>query len=126
VVETNTSPTNAFIVHGGHYQSIDVGDGFQAKQLAVNPGAKLSLQLHHKRTEHWVVVSGTAKVTLGEESFLHEKNQTTYIPLETKHALQNPGDDTLRIIEVQSGDYLGEDDIVRFEDRYSRAPEPKD
>ena len=109
----------------GYYQCIDSGDRFQAKQLAVNPGAKLSLQLHHKRSEHWIVVSGTAKVTLGDETFLLEENQSTYIPVETKHALENPGKVTLRIIEVQTGEYFGEDDIVRFEDRYGRAAETK-
>ena len=109
----------------GHYQTIDAGERFQVKHLHVNPGQKLSLQLHHHRAEHWVVVSGTAKVTRGDETFLLGENESTYLPLGVKHALENPGEAPLRIIEVQSGDYLGEDDIVRFEDRYGRAPAAK-
>ena len=106
----------------GYYQSIDAGDRFQVKRLHVNPGQKLSLQMHHHRAEHWVVVSGTAKVTRGDETFLLNENESTYLPLGVKHALENPGDAPLCVIEVQSGDYLGEDDIVRFEDRYGRVP----
>jgi len=105
----------------GSYQSIDVGEGFQAKQLEVKPGAKLSLQMHNRRAEHWVVVQGTARVTKGDETFDLEVNQSTYIPLRTAHRLENPGTVPLRVIEVQSGDYLGEDDIVRFDDVYGRT-----
>jgi mannose-1-phosphate guanylyltransferase/mannose-6-phosphate isomerase len=106
----------------GYYQSIDAGDRFQVKRLHVNPGQKLSLQMHHHRAEHWVVVSGTAKVTRGDETFLLNENESTYLPLGVKHALENSGDAPLCVIEVQSGEYLGEDDIVRFEDRYGRVP----
>ena len=109
----------------GHYQSIDAGDRFQVKRLHVNPGQKLSLQMHRHRAEHWVVVSGTAKVTRGDETFLLNENESTYLPLGVKHALENPGDAPLCVIEVQSGEYLGEDDIVRFEDRYGRVPAAK-
>jgi mannose-1-phosphate guanylyltransferase/mannose-6-phosphate isomerase len=104
----------------GSFQSLDVGDRFQVKQLAVKPGARLSLQSHEHRAEHWVVVSGTARVTRGEEVFLLESNQSTYIPAGTKHRLENPGAEMLRIIEIQSGDYLGEDDILRYDDVYGR------
>lgn len=105
----------------GYYRRIDSGDRFQVKQISVNPGAKLSLQLHHHRAEHWIVVSGTAKVTRGEKTFLLEENQSTYIPIGEVHSLENPGKIDLCLIEVQSGSYLGEDDIVRLEDRYGRA-----
>ncbi len=105
----------------GWYDSIDVGDRFQVKRIAVKPGASLSLQMHRRRAEHWVVVKGTAKVTNGEDVFLLEENQSTYIPIGVKHRLENPGNSDLEMIEVQSGDYLGEDDIVRFEDVYGRA-----
>jgi len=104
----------------GHYEGVDAGERFQVKRLTVYPGASLSLQLHHHRAEHWVVVKGTAKVTRGEEVFTLTENQSTYIPVETKHRLENPGTVPLEVIEVQSGDYLGEDDIVRFEDKYKR------
>jgi mannose-1-phosphate guanylyltransferase/mannose-6-phosphate isomerase len=104
----------------GSYDSIDSGDRFQVKRLMVKPGAEMSLQLHHHRAEHWIVVSGTARITRGEETFLLEENQSTYIPLGTRHRIENPGKIPLHIIEVQSGGYLGEDDIVRFEDRYGR------
>ena len=104
----------------GSYDSIESGPRFQVKRLKVNPGATLSLQLHHHRAEHWVVVAGTARVTRGEEVFLLEENQSTYIPVGMKHRIENPGPMPLEIIEVQSGSYLGEDDIVRFEDRYGR------
>jgi mannose-1-phosphate guanylyltransferase/mannose-6-phosphate isomerase len=104
----------------GSYDSIDSGERFQVKRLVVKPGATLSLQLHHHRAEHWIVVSGTARITRGDEVFLLEENQSTYIPLGTKHRIENPGKIPLHIIEVQSGGYLGEDDIVRFEDRYGR------
>jgi mannose-1-phosphate guanylyltransferase/mannose-6-phosphate isomerase len=104
----------------GYYESVDAGERFQVKRLMVKPGAALSLQLHHKRAEHWVVVSGTARVTRGEEVFDLRENQSTYIPVETRHRLENTGSEPLLIIEVQSGSYLGEDDIERFEDRYNR------
>lgn len=104
----------------GHYDSIDEGDRFQVKRITVKPGGRLSLQLHHHRAEHWVVVRGTAKVTRGDESFLLAENQSTYIPLGVRHRLENPGAIPLELIEVQSGPYLGEDDIVRFDDAYGR------
>src|SRR5690606_22608348 len=106
----------------GWYDSIDHGGRFQVKHIVVNPGAKLSLQMHHHRAEHWIVVSGTAEVTRGEETFLLGENQSTYIPLGSSHRLANPGKLPLQLIEVQSGSYLGEDDIVRFEDTYGRGP----
>jgi mannose-1-phosphate guanylyltransferase/mannose-6-phosphate isomerase len=104
----------------GSYDSIDNGERFQVKRLVVKPGASMSLQLHHHRAEHWIVVSGTAQITRGEETFLLGENESTYIPMGTKHRIANPGKVTLHIIEVQSGSYLGEDDIVRFEDVYGR------
>ncbi len=104
----------------GCYESIDAGDRFQVKRITVNPGAALSLQMHHHRAEHWVVVRGTAKVTSGEQQILLTENQSTYIPIGVKHRLENPGAIPLELIEVQSGSYLGEDDIVRFEDVYGR------
>ena len=104
----------------GYYDSIDSGNRFQVKRIVVSPGACLSLQMHHHRAEHWVVVTGTARVTRGEEKFLLTENQSTYIPLGTVHRLENPGVVPLEIIEVQSGAYLGEDDIVRFQDFYGR------
>ena len=104
----------------GCYEGIDVGERFQVKRITVNPGAALSLQMHHHRAEHWIVVTGTARVTRGDEIFILTENQSTYIPLGTKHRLENPGAMPLEMIEVQSGDYLGEDDIVRFEDKYNR------
>ena len=104
----------------GYYEGIDRGERFQVKRITVNPKAALSLQMHHHRAEHWIVVKGTARVTRGEEVFSVSENESTYIPLGTKHRLENPGVIPLEIIEVQSGSYLGEDDIVRFEDRYSR------
>lgn len=104
----------------GYYDSIDQGERFQVKRIVVNPGQQLSLQMHHHRAEHWVVVSGTAKVTRGKEEILLAENQSTFIPLGVKHRLENPGSIPLEIIEVQSGSYLGEDDIVRFEDTYGR------
>lgn len=104
----------------GHFDSIDVGKRYQVKRIFVNPGAVLSLQMHHHRAEHWIVVSGTAKVTRGDETFLVTENQSTYIPVGTKHRLENTGSIPLEMIEVQSGSYLGEDDIVRYEDVYGR------
>jgi mannose-1-phosphate guanylyltransferase/mannose-6-phosphate isomerase len=105
----------------GHYEGIDSGDRFQVKRITVKPGEKLSLQMHHHRAEHWVVVSGTARVTCGEKVSLLSENESTYIPIGMNHRLENPGKLPLHIIEVQSGSYLGEDDIVRFEDIYQRA-----
>ena len=104
----------------GWYDSIDHGERFQVKRIMVKPGASLSLQMHHHRAEHWIVVSGTAEVTNGEQVILLGENQSTYIPLGQTHRLANPGKVPLEIIEVQSGSYLGEDDIVRFEDTYGR------
>lgn len=105
----------------GWYDSIDRGQRFQVKRIAVKPGASLSLQKHHHRAEHWIVVSGTALVTKGSETFLLTENQSTYIPIGETHRLENPGKTDLEMIEVQSGSYLGEDDIVRFTDNYGRA-----
>jgi mannose-1-phosphate guanylyltransferase / mannose-6-phosphate isomerase len=105
----------------GWYDSIDMGERFQVKRIAVKPGASLSLQMHHHRAEHWIVVKGTAKVTNGDDVFFLEENQSTYIPIGVKHRLENPGKTDLEMIEVQSGSYLGEDDIVRFEDTYGRS-----
>jgi len=104
----------------GKYDSIDMGERFQVKHITVNPGAKLSVQMHHHRAEHWVIVSGTAKVTLDDKTTLLSENQSTYIPIGVVHSLENPGKLPLEMIEVQSGSYLGEDDIVRFEDLYGR------
>jgi mannose-1-phosphate guanylyltransferase/mannose-6-phosphate isomerase len=105
----------------GYYDSVDGGSRFQVKRIVVNPGAALSLQMHHHRAEHWVVVRGTARVTRGEDVFLITENESTYIPLGTRHRLENPGKVPLEMIEVQSGSYLGEDDIVRFEDAFGRC-----
>ncbi len=105
----------------GWYEGIDTGERFQVKRIMVKPGEKLSLQMHHHRAEHWVVVSGTAKVTRDGQEDLLTENQSTYIPLGTSHRLENPGKIPLHLIEVQSGAYLGEDDIVRFDDLYKRA-----
>jgi mannose-1-phosphate guanylyltransferase / mannose-6-phosphate isomerase len=105
----------------GSYDGIESGERFQVKRIVVDPGAALSLQMHYHRAEHWIVVRGTAKVTRGEETFLLTENESTYIPPGTRHRLENPGKLPLEIIEVQSGAYLGEDDIVRFEDVYGRA-----
>jgi mannose-1-phosphate guanylyltransferase len=105
----------------GKYDSIDNGGRYQVKRITVKPGAKLSVQMHHHRAEHWVVVSGTAKVTNGEKISILSENESTYIPLGAVHALENPGKVPLEIIEIQSGSYFGEDDIVRFEDVYGRV-----
>ncbi|MBT9493262.1 MAG: mannose-1-phosphate guanylyltransferase/mannose-6-phosphate isomerase [Paucibacter sp.] len=105
----------------GWYDSVDSGERFQVKRIMVKPGATLSLQMHHHRAEHWIVVSGTAEVTNGDKVLLLSENQSTYIPLGQTHRLANPGKVPLEIIEVQSGSYLGEDDIVRFEDTYGRS-----
>jgi len=104
----------------GYYESLDAGERHQVKHLMVHPGAALSLQMHHQRAEHWVVVKGRAQVTVGDEVRMLEENQSVYIPVETRHRLENPGSEPLSIIEVQSGAYLGEDDIVRFDDVYGR------
>ena len=100
--------------------SIDNGERYQVKRISVKPGAKLSVQMHHHRAEHWIVVKGIAEVTNGERTIRLKENESTYIPQGEKHRLSNPGIEPLEIIEVQSGSYLGEDDIVRFEDVYQR------
>lgn len=105
----------------GYYEGIDTGERFQAKRIMVNPGSKLSLQMHHHRAEHWVVVSGNAKVTRGDKILMLHEDQSTYIPIGMKHRLENVGEEPLYLIEVQSGSYLGEDDIVRFDDDYKRG-----
>ncbi|MGZ9712329.1 mannose-1-phosphate guanylyltransferase/mannose-6-phosphate isomerase [Glaciimonas sp. GNP009] len=105
----------------GSYEGIDIGERYQVKRITVKPGGKLSLQMHHHRAEHWVVVSGTALITCGSEEKLLSENESTYIPIGVKHRLENPGKMPLHLIEVQSGGYLGEDDIVRFEDMYKRS-----
>ncbi len=107
----------------GSYEGIDTGSRFQVKRLTVKPGAQLSLQLHHHRAEHWVVVKGTARVTCGDQVFNLHENESTYIPMGERHRLENPGTIPLEVIEIQSGSYLGEDDIVRFEDVYDRVQE---
>jgi mannose-1-phosphate guanylyltransferase / mannose-6-phosphate isomerase len=104
----------------GSYDSIDNGERFQVKRLSIKPGGVLSLQMHHHRAEHWIVVQGTARITCGEKTFLLAENESTYIPVGAKHRIENPGKVPLHIVEVQSGSYLGEDDIVRFEDTYGR------
>ncbi len=105
----------------GEYRAIDSGEGFQVKHITVAPGGRLSLQSHAKRAEHWVVVHGRARVTVGESVRTLEANQYVHIPLGAKHRLENPGDEPLHLIEVQCGAYLGEDDIVRYDDAYGRA-----
>jgi len=105
----------------GSYTVLEEGPGYKVKRVTVNPGGRLSLQLHHQRAEHWVVIAGTARVTCGERVFELAVGQSTGIPVETRHRLENPGSDTLHIIEVQNGPYLGEDDIVRFQDDYGRG-----
>ncbi len=105
----------------GSYDSVDAGERFQVKRLSVKPGASMSLQMHHHRAEHWIVVSGTARITRNDETFLLAENESTYIPVGATHRIENPGKVPLHIIEVQSGSYLGEDDIVRYEDRYGRS-----
>ncbi len=104
----------------GHYDCIDGGERYQVKRIRVKPGAKLSVQMHHHRAEHWIVVSGTARVTVADKTYLVTENESTYIPIGAVHSLENPGKVDLDLIEVQSGAYLGEDDIVRFEDLYGR------
>ncbi|MEC8147389.1 MAG: mannose-1-phosphate guanylyltransferase/mannose-6-phosphate isomerase [Pseudomonadota bacterium] len=109
----------------GEYDAIDEGHRFKVKRITVKPGASLSLQLHHHRAEHWIVVKGTAKVTCEDKTFLLSENQSTYIPIRSKHRLENPGAIPLEMIEVQSGSYLGEDDIERFDDQYGRISKSK-
>ncbi|MCG8504792.1 MAG: cupin domain-containing protein, partial [Sphingomonadales bacterium] len=104
----------------GSYETTDLGERFQTKRLVLNPGAKLSLQKHHHRAEHWIVVRGSARVTCDDRVFMLSENESTFIPVGAKHRLENPGKIPLHIIEVQSGSYLGEDDIIRFEDTYGR------
>ncbi len=126
VQELNKAGRSEAVLHSqvfrpwGSYEGIDEGDRFQVKRITVNPGASLSLQMHYHRAEHWVVVTGTAEVTCDEQVFLLTENQSTFIPLGKKHRLRNPGKVPLEMIEVQSGAYLGEDDIVRFSDVYGR------
>jgi len=117
-----SEPLNHTVVYRpwGSYEGIDVGERFQVKRITVKPGGKLSLQMHHHRAEHWVVVSGTARVTCGDQVKLVVENESTFIPIGTAHRLENPGKMPLHLIEVQSGGYLGEDDIVRIEDMYRR------
>jgi mannose-1-phosphate guanylyltransferase / mannose-6-phosphate isomerase len=105
----------------GSYQSIDLGERFQVKRIIVKPGGRLSLQTHHHRTEHWIVVRGTARVTIGDQTKIVHENESTYIPIGSRHRLENPGKVDLELIEVQTGSYLGEDDIVRIEDDYRRS-----
>jgi mannose-1-phosphate guanylyltransferase/mannose-6-phosphate isomerase len=109
----------------GSYTILEEGDGYKVKRVTVKPGGRLSLQMHHRRSEHWVVITGTARVTRGDEVFDLQIGQSTAIPVETRHRLENPGRETLHIIEVQNGPYLGEDDIVRFQDDYGRGAEAK-
>jgi len=114
---------NHTVVHRpwGSYETLAIGPRFQVKRIIVKPKQKLSLQMHHHRAEHWIVVCGTARVTCAEREFLLGENESTYIPLGSQHRLENPGSILLELIEVQSGAYLGEDDIVRFNDVYGRA-----
>ena len=104
----------------GSFTTLEEGQGYKIKRIEVNPGHRLSLQMHHHRSEHWIVVSGTAKVVCGDEEKILGKNQSTYVPQCTPHRLENPGVIKLVLIEVQNGQYLGEDDIIRFQDDYSR------
>lgn len=106
----------------GSFTILEEAAGYKIKRIEVNPGHRLSLQMHHHRSEHWIVVSGTAKVTCGDQEEIIFANQSTYVPQCTSHRLENPGVIPLVLIEVQNGEYLGEDDIVRFQDDYSRAP----
>jgi mannose-6-phosphate isomerase-like protein (cupin superfamily) len=110
----------------GRYTVMDSGPGYQVKQIEVDAGKRLSLQLHHFRAEHWVVVQGTAQVTIGQERKQVASNESVYVPLETPHRLENPGSEPVRIIEVQTGSYLGEDDIVRLDDDFWRGPQNQD
>ncbi|HXC61477.1 MAG TPA: cupin domain-containing protein, partial [Nitrospiria bacterium] len=105
----------------GSYTVLEEGNGYKIKRIEVKPGARLSLQMHHKRSEHWVVVSGVAQVTCGDRVYQVKRNESTYVPVRMKHRIANPGKEPLQIIEVQNGGYLGEDDIVRFQDDYDRS-----
>ena len=105
----------------GYYQTIDLADRFQVKRIMIKPGAKISNQIHYHRSEHWVVVEGTARITKDEEILLLHENESIYLPMGIKHRVENPGKIPLHLIEVQSGSYLGEDDIVRIEDIYGRV-----
>lgn len=105
----------------GRYTVLEETNGYKIKRVEVKPGERLSLQMHHHRSEHWIVVSGTAQVTCGDREFVVSINESTFIPMGTRHRLENPGIIPLVLIEVQSGEYLGEDDIVRFEDDYNRC-----
>jgi mannose-1-phosphate guanylyltransferase/mannose-6-phosphate isomerase len=105
----------------GYFQTVDAGDGFLVKRIVVDPGGRLSLQMHHHRAEHWVVVAGVALVTRGDEVMSLHQNESVFIAVRQKHRLENPGEQPLHVVEVQTGDYLGEDDIVRFEDCYGRS-----
>ncbi len=121
-IKTNQDFSSQKIIRPwGNYQCIDHDDRYQVKRITVNQGAQLSLQMHHHRAEHWIVVKGTAKVTCGTKVYLLTENQSTYIPVGENHRLENPGQIPLEMIEVQSGSYLGEDDIVRFDDIYGRT-----
>jgi len=128
VDKLKTSSRNEWQLHRevyrpwGKYDLIDIGEHYQVKRITVRPGAKLSVQMHNHRAEHWIVVSGEARVTNGDKTFLLSENESTYIPVGVVHALENPGKVELELIEVQSGSYLGEDDIIRFEDVYGRSP----
>jgi mannose-1-phosphate guanylyltransferase/mannose-6-phosphate isomerase len=108
----------------GTYETMDAGPFFQVKRIVVKPGAQLSLQMHHRRAEHWIVVQGNALVTCDDRQFGLEVNQSTFIPMGARHRLENPGPEALHLVEVQSGSYLGEDDIVRFDDAYGRETQP--
>jgi mannose-1-phosphate guanylyltransferase/mannose-1-phosphate guanylyltransferase/mannose-6-phosphate isomerase len=121
--EGHAAATASPIVHRpwGHFQTIELGERYQVKRITVNPGAKLSLQKHFHRAEHWVVVNGTAVVTRDGETLMLRENESIFLPLGCVHRLENPGRIPLNLIEVQSGPYLGEDDIVRFEDLYARS-----
>jgi mannose-6-phosphate isomerase len=118
---TITEPTGATEMRPwGSFTTLEEGPGYKIKRIEVNPGHRLSLQMHHHRSEHWIVVSGTARVTCGEQEEILAANQSTYVPQCTAHRLENPGVIKLVLIEVQNGEYLGEDDIIRFQDDYSR------
>lgn len=120
MADTNEKTTRPW----GYYEVLEQGKGYKVKKIEVTPGKRLSLQSHNHRSEHWVVVSGIATVTSGEDVFDLKPNESTYIPCGTKHRLQNKYDDPLKIIEVQTGDYLEEDDIIRYEDDFNRIEEP--
>ena len=109
----------------GSFTTLEEGRGYKIKRIEVKPGHRLSLQMHHHRSEHWIVVSGTAKVVCGEQELLLGSNESTYVPQCTSHRLENPGVIPLILIEVQNGEYLGEDDIIRFQDDYARAKAAK-